>query len=273
MKQVIIASFLMLLTPRAAVAQMNPYQIGMQYCQMVNNGVSRKKAWDYVISSYANTSPFGVNRGDPYAPWSPTNTIGGAIGSGIASGIAMGLQLRSMKGDIQRVINTNCPGGNSADGSFGSGSGSFQKMPNVTERDIQIFNSDYCAKNPWERKCNIGNPVMNTYASPAKVNSSDCNAILQKYDCKYTNYLEANPHMRKWVEANPVMARKEALRLKALDADEIGSEKSGKLSSSADNRPKSAAERAVEAFSPRSTNTDCLKASDYKGCMEYHNPN
>ena len=50
-KQVIIASFLMLLTPRAAVAQMNPYQIGMQYCQMVQNGVSSKKAWDYVISS------------------------------------------------------------------------------------------------------------------------------------------------------------------------------------------------------------------------------
>tara|TARA_B100000674_G_C37867994_1_gene928059 strand:- start:96 stop:206 length:111 start_codon:yes stop_codon:yes gene_type:complete len=29
--------------------------------------------------------------------------------------------------------------------------------------------------------------------------------------------------MKDWVKANPEMARKEALRLKAIDADEIGS--------------------------------------------------
>lgn len=88
---------------------MNPYQIGMEFCGMVKNGISRDKAWNYVVSSFANSSPYGLNRGDPYAPWSPTSTFGGAIGAGLASGIATGFQLRAMKGDIQAVINSNCP--------------------------------------------------------------------------------------------------------------------------------------------------------------------
>ena len=227
--------------------------------------MSRKKAWEYVISSYANTSPYGLNRGDPYAPWSPTCTFGGAIGSGIASGIAMGLQLRSMKGDIQRVINTNCPGGSLIDRSSGDGSDPFPQKPNVTKSDIEIFNSDYCANNPWERKCNIANPVMNDGKTQIKAESAACNKVLQKYDCKYANYLEINPHILKWVEANPKMARKEALRLKAIDANEIGNAK-------LDEQTVSAAERAAKLLDPKFKNKDCLKASDYKGCMEYHNP-
>ena len=86
-------------------AQMNPYQIGMQYCQMVNSGMSRDRAWNYVVQTYSNTSPYGLNQGDPYAPWSPTRTLGGAIGSGLASGLMLGMQLRGMKNDIERVVN------------------------------------------------------------------------------------------------------------------------------------------------------------------------
>lgn len=107
----IIFAFLFIASASPALAQPDPYQIGMQYCQMRDSGVSDEKAWDYIIKGYASASPYGVNRGDPYAPWSPTRTLGGTIGSGIASGIAMGMQLRAMKGDIQQVINSNCPNG------------------------------------------------------------------------------------------------------------------------------------------------------------------
>ena len=48
-----------------AMAQMDPYQIGMRYCQLRDNGVSHDKAWDYIVRAYANTSPYGMNRGDP----------------------------------------------------------------------------------------------------------------------------------------------------------------------------------------------------------------
>ena len=53
------------------------------------------------------------------------------------------------------------------------------------------------------------------------------------------------------------MARKEALRLKAIDADEIGSAETPKSEDAAD----------------KSKEEKCLKAADYKGCMEYHGSN
>ena len=37
-----------------------------------------------------NNVPPSYQRGDPYAPWSPTRTTEGAIASGIASGIVDG---------------------------------------------------------------------------------------------------------------------------------------------------------------------------------------
>jgi len=102
-------------------AQLNPYQIGMQYCQMVNSGISRDKAWNYIVENIAETSvnnSYGQG-GDPYAPWSPRRTLGGSLGYGIGTGLAqgmkVGLQLRSMKPDIERVIAANCPVSNQGD--------------------------------------------------------------------------------------------------------------------------------------------------------------
>jgi len=147
---------------RPAIAQTDPYSIGMQYCQMVNNGIERNKAWDYVISNYANASPYGVNslygRSDPFAPWSPTRTMPGALGSGIgaglASGIAMGMQLRRMKGDIQAVINQNCPGSEAAAPS------------NATQKPSQNKESadwqNYCFDNPWLKECGGQNTTDTT---------------------------------------------------------------------------------------------------------------
>ncbi len=223
---------------------MNPYQIGMEFCGMVNNGVSRKKAWNYVVSSYVNSSPFGVNRGDPYAPWSPTQTLGGAIGSGLASGIAAGMQLRSMKGDIEAVINSNCPEGvqlNPAEQTA-------VHSPMTNPSDPR-----YCDWNPWLPSC------KDNLSKPLQTQAGNCDKSIKKYDCSYAKYLSANPSIEKWAKANPAMAKKEAIRLGAIDSES--------LSTSAPSSP-----RQNPAISKQQTDLEekCMKAADYKGCMEYN---
>lgn len=122
-------------------------------------------------------------------------------------------------------------------------------------RSTSIAKDDpsYCTWNPWDGECQSKSQKKH------KV-SSGCLKALEKYDCKYTNYLEANPSMQNWVKSNPEMARKEALRLKAVDADEIG-----------------AKAKQVEISPPQAEKADaaetCLKAADYKGCMEYNKSN
>ena len=44
-----------------------------------------------------------------------------------------------------------------------------------------------------------------------------CNFKLQKYECSYNTYLEANPSMKKWAELNPDMAAKERVKLQSVD--------------------------------------------------------
>ena len=126
--------------------------------------------------------------------------------------------------------------------------------PNAADKST----SSYCLRNPWEKGCKDGSLWVNQ-------SKSSCLKALEKYNCRYADYLKANPHMQDWVKANPEMARKEALRLKAIDADEIG-----KIEPSENER--SAADRATDYY-PGQKKVDCLKAADYKGCMEYHGSN
>ena len=44
-----------------------------------------------------------------------------------------------------------------------------------------------------------------------------CAVVLSEYDCNYDLYLEANPSIKVWAEANPDLAKKERIRLKAID--------------------------------------------------------
>jgi len=57
------------------------------------------------------------------------------------------------------------------------------------------------------------------YGKPAEQDTvnSKCGRVIQDYDCSYDSYLEANPPMQAWAEANPEMANKERIRLKSLD--------------------------------------------------------
>lgn len=113
--------------------------------------------------------------------------------------------------------------------------------------------SNYCRWNPWEPECQNGK-VKPEKAHPA------CAETLKKFDCQYTKYLDANPHMKAWVKNNPEMARKEAMRLNAVDASKIGSIE----------KPPTPTPKTQEK---QTTKNDCLKAADYKGCMEYHSSN
>jgi len=240
----VIAVTALLLLPQEAFS--NPGSYGMQMCSMMRGGTSQKRPWDYIIEQHT------------------MRTEGQMGGFGIAAGIVAGQQLRGMRSDVFAVARANCPeafGGEI----YRSNTSTPKAYSNATKNDIEVFNSDYCAKNPWERKCNFGNPVMNAGRERNNARSS-CLKAIEKYDCRYTKYLEANPHMQDWADSNPEMAWKEALRLKAIDANEIGSGKTEKPVFSA-------AERAAKSLSPRPENTDCLTASDYKGCMEYHKSN
>ena len=105
--------------PAVAQVQLNPYQVGMEYCNMVTSGISREKAWDYIIENIATGATNNqFSRSDPYAPWSPNRSIGGALGQGIGVGITQGImvgsQLKRMRPDIERVISANCPIGGSS---------------------------------------------------------------------------------------------------------------------------------------------------------------
>ena len=152
-----------------------------------------------------------------------TMQTGGQMGGfGIAAGVIAGQQLRDMRGDVFAVARANCPE------VFGGGS----RINAPSLRDYDIYP---------QRK-----PVI------------ECLKALKKYDCKYKKYLDANPHMKDWANRNPEMARKEALRLKAVDADEIGVEVSGD-------------EPAPSGTGKIDPAEMCLKAADYKGCMEYNN--
>ena len=105
----LIGSFI----PAKAQVQLNPYQVGMEFCNMVKSGISRDKAWDYIVENIATgaTNNAFSSSGDRYAPWSPNRTIGGSLGQGIGIGISQGIivgsQLKKMKPDIERVIASN----------------------------------------------------------------------------------------------------------------------------------------------------------------------
>lgn len=201
----------------------NPGSYGMQMCSMMRAGTSQKRAWDYIIEQH-------------------TMRTGGQMGGfGIAAGLIAGQQLRGMRSDVFAVARANCP--------EVFGGGIYSSSP---QSDGQRYSS-FCLKNPWMDECKDD-------SFKARSSSSSCLKALKKYDCKYTKYLEANPHMQDWVDSNPEMARKEALRLKAVDADRIGVQPEKQSTSSAVSERDDPSEK-------------CLKAVDYKGCMEYNKSN
>lgn len=135
--------------PSQASAQANPYHIGMEYCRMVQSGIDRDKAWEYIVENLASGAVNNsFTQGDPYAPWSPQRTLGGSlgygVGTGIAQGISVGIQLKRMKPDIERVISSNCPAGgreNYKEASPKTSNVSTDTIPIIEKESIKKWNS------------------------------------------------------------------------------------------------------------------------------------
>ena len=91
----------------------NAFGYGMQMCQMMSSGMDPFEAQKIVSDSIMNNVPPSYQRGDPYAPWSPTRTTEGAIASGIASGIVDGftavMRMNALRPGMQQTMEANCP--------------------------------------------------------------------------------------------------------------------------------------------------------------------
>jgi len=61
-------------------------------------------------------------------------------------------------------------------------------------------------------------PALATTKKPKQL---DCGIVLQDYGCNYDAYLDANPSVKAWAEANPDLAEKERVRLGALTEEEL----------------------------------------------------
>ena len=111
-KRFLIPLLAALALPTAVKAD-NAYGYGMQMCQMMSSGMDPFEAQKIINNSIMNNVPPSYQRGDPYAPWSPTRTTEGAIASGIASGIVDGfaaaMRMNSLRPGMQQTMEANCP--------------------------------------------------------------------------------------------------------------------------------------------------------------------
>jgi len=113
MRKRFLITLLAALALPTAVKPDNAYGYGMQMCQMMSSGMDPFEAQKIINNSIMNNVPPSYQRGDPYAPWSPTRTTEGAIASGIASGIVDGfaaaMRMNSLRPGMQQTMEANCP--------------------------------------------------------------------------------------------------------------------------------------------------------------------
>ena len=82
----------------------------------------------------------------------------------------------------------------------------------------------------------------------------DCGRVLRDYDCNYSAYLEANPSVKAWAEANPEMAAKERIRLGAHTDEEIEEREKAKVKAKANSlRRMESGLDAMEGYVPPSS--------------------
>ena len=67
----------------------------------------------------------------------------------------------------------------------------------------------------------LANSAMPALANSNRQTSVDCGRVLQSYKCNYEAYLDANPSVKAWADANPDLAAKERIRLGAFTQEEI----------------------------------------------------
>ena len=176
MKRILpVIAALALCPPVQAAA--SPYAVASRMCQMMSNGVSRQQAWKYVVDEYATGSMQGWSQtwGAPQFGGGLFGTLGGGIGHGIASGLRIGIELRGMRNEVASLVNNMCGGGSYAQQQPQSGGYTYD--PETTTFVL------------------TGQEVV---ASTAKPEPKNC----------WSAYLEKNPAMEQWAEANPGPAEK-----------------------------------------------------------------
>lgn len=162
---------------------------------------------------------------------------------------------QGMQSQIDYYISKMCPN-MLHDNRVASGQGLGQQGSQGSPSDEPSIAS-FCGWSPWDPKCKATASGSNNL--PANSTQLDCAKVLIRHECSYQKYLLANPSVAAWAKANPAMAKAEALNLKAIDAESFGG---------LQNKPvkpvqKTSSEKSV-------TEEKCLKAADFKGCMEYY---
>ena len=185
------------------------------------------------------------------ASWAASNALVNSMGGGFASNIATIITGgRTMRDSLEYLIRKQCP-----EYLHGTESTS-PSTANDYKNDLNSYwTAANCSKYP-----DVGKKYCNLVAKASPViSTASCNKVIEKYDCSYQKYLSANPSVEKWAKANPAMAKKEAIRLNAVDAEEIALPVVKEASAKIEAQP-----------SAKDIENKCLKAADYKGCMEYN---
>ena len=178
------------------------------------------------------------------ASWAASNALVNSMGGGFASNIATIITGgRTMRDSLEYLIRKQCPE------YLGSGTG----VPSATPSETKGVEGKDLWCIPWAENC------TESGAKSTDNSGMPCDKAIEKHECSYKKYLAANPSVEKWAKANPSMAKKEAIRLGAIDAEEIGLP--------VIKEPSVKAETATNA---KDIEEKCLKAADYKGCMEYN---
>ena len=96
---------------------------------------------------------------------------------------------------------------------------------------------------------------MASTVEPALANTNmpkqlDCGTVLRDYNCNYDAYLNANPSVKAWADANPEIAEKERIRLGAFTQEEIEEQSKPKANSLQRMQPSLG---AMEGYTPQPT--------------------
>ena len=172
-----------LIVPRKLKAD-SAYGYGMQWCQMARSGMDPFDAQKIIQDAVVNNVPPSY-QGDPYAPWSPTRTTGGAIASGISSGIVDGfaaaMRLSSLRPGMQKTMEANCP-------DFYYSASNYQwRNKKVKKKVCKLARGD---EGTMERKCRKKTPEELLAERPLiPINPTEkanfCKINLYEEDCKY----------------------------------------------------------------------------------------
>lgn len=164
------------------------------------------------------------------------NSMGGSFTSNIATIITGG---STMRDSLEYSIRRQCP--------------EYIPVATATKQDQAAIQQTDLSCIPWFEDCKDAKKAAGSQ-------NASCNRLLAKYECSYRKYLSANSSIENWARLNPELAKKEAIKLGAIDADSMGA---------------NVAEPSLSAIttspSLKEIESKCLKAADYKGCMEYHN--